>query len=134
MLNRRAFMRSSPFDERPLKVDSRRWLIAELDKLTSIIVRKRDHRGVTRGSYQGLQCSHFYSRRYLSIRFSLVNCNAQCRACNRFHNTDTTLYLHYMEATCGAEVVAGLDRLRNYPGKVTDYELLLRLGKYKRMA
>lgn len=133
MLNRRAFMRSSPFEERPLKVDSRRWLIAELDKLTSIIVRRRDRRCVTCGSYQGLQCSHFYSRRYLSIRFNLVNCNAQCRDCNRLHNMDTVRYRRYRQATYGEEAIAELDRLRLDLQKVTDSELKMLLDEYKQM-
>ncbi len=133
MLNRRAFMRSSRFEARPLEADSRRWLIAELDKLTSIIVRKRDRRCVTCGSYQGLQCSHFYSRRYLAIRFNLVNCNAQCRDCNRLHNTDTAPYQRYMQARYGEEAVAALDRLRLGLQKVTDSELKMLLGQYKQL-
>ncbi len=42
MLTRRSYMSRPAFVERPAEKGSRKWLIAELDKLTSIIVRWRD--------------------------------------------------------------------------------------------
>lgn len=92
MLARRAFMSRSRLVGRQPEEGSRKWLIAELDRHTSIIVRRRDRMCVTCGSVQALQCSHFYSRRYLSIRFDLRNCNAMCSACNRRHNRDRRPY------------------------------------------
>src|SRR5918998_2511344 len=105
MLARRAFMSRSRLVERAPEEGSRKWLIAELDRLTSLIVRKRDKRCVTCGSVQSLQCSHFYSRRYLSIRFDLRNCNAMCSACNRRHNRDRRPYETYMLETYGRAVI-----------------------------
>src|ERR687893_80966 len=99
MLYRRAYMSRSRLVERAPEEGSRKWLIAELDGLTSVIVRRRDRRCVTCGSVQSLQCSHFYSRRYLTIRFSLVNCNAMCSTCNRRHNRDRRPYEIYMLKT-----------------------------------
>lgn len=54
MLTRRALIPRSELVERPPEDGSRRWLIAELDKYTSIIVRRRDRRCVTCGTRQGL--------------------------------------------------------------------------------
>src|SRR5918998_1349945 len=119
MLSRRAFMSRSRLVERPPEEGSRKWLIAELDKLTSLIVRRRDGRCVTCGSVQSLQCSHFYSRRHLSIRFDLRNCNAMCAGCNRRHNRDRRPYEKYMAKAYGPEVVAELDMLRGSLEKVT---------------
>jgi translation initiation factor 1 (eIF-1/SUI1) len=68
MLARRAFMSRSRLVERPPEEGSRKWLAAELDRVTSLIVRRRDGRCVTCGSIQGLQCSHFYSRKLLARR------------------------------------------------------------------
>jgi hypothetical protein len=113
---------------------SRKWLVAELDRLTSLIVRRRDGRCVTCGSAQGLQCSHFYSRRYLAIRFNLVNCNAMCSACNRRHNRDRKPYERYMRKAYGSGVMAELDGLRLSLEKVTDEELRVRLEEYRKMA
>jgi hypothetical protein len=110
---------------------SRKWLVAELDRLTSLIVRGRDGRCVTCGSSQGLQCSHFYSRRYLAIRFDLRNCNAMCSGCNRRHNTDRKPYERYMLETYGQNVVAELDRLRMSLQKITDEELQHLLIQYE---
>jgi hypothetical protein len=123
MLRARAFMARSPFETREREEGSRKWLIEQLDILTSIIVRKRDRSCVTCGSRRKLQCSHFYSRRYLSIRFNLINCNAQCRDCNLLHNEMRAPYEDYMLETYGESAVAELDQLRRCMGKVSDGEL-----------
>jgi len=52
VLYRRAYMSRSRLVERPPEEGSRKWLIAELDRLTSLIVRDRDGRCVTCGSTQ----------------------------------------------------------------------------------
>ena len=128
MINRRAYMSRLRLSAKPPEVGSRRWLIAELDKHTSITVSRHDPRCVTCGARQGLQCSHFYSRRHLAIRFDLRNCNAMCAGCNRRHNTDPSAYLAYMLERYGPEVVAELDRLKTSLRKVSDEELLEMLG------
>jgi hypothetical protein len=124
-------MSRSRLVERAPEEGSRKWLIAELDRLTSVIVRKRDKRCVTCGSMQGLQCSHFYSRRYLAVRFDLRNCNAMCAGCNRRHNRDRRPYERYMLEAYGPGVVAELDALRTSLRKVADEELLELLKRYK---
>jgi hypothetical protein len=131
MLARRAFMSRSRLVGRPPEEGSRRWLVAELDRYTSLIVRGRDGRCVTCGTRQGLQCSHFYSRRYLSVRFDLRNCNAMCAGCNRRHNRDRRPYERYMRKAYGPAVVAELDGLRMSLGKVTDEELGEMFQQYK---
>ncbi len=134
MLTRRGFMVRSPFVAKRQIFGSRKWLIAELDKLTSIIVRKRDRRCVTCGKWQGLQCSHYYPRRYLAIRFSLVNCNAMCARCNRNHNTDPLPYLAYMLETYGEKVISQLEVLKGSSGRVSDEELWDMLEQYRSIA
>src|SRR3712207_4957313 len=113
MLPRRRTLHRTPFEERPPAEGSRRWLVAELDRLVSIIVRRRDRRCVTCGETRGLQCSHFYSRRYLQTRFDLRNCNAMCASCNRRHNGDPEPYLKFMTERYGAEAIAELEALRD---------------------
>jgi hypothetical protein len=133
MLARRAFMSRSRLVERPCEEGSRKWLMAELDKYTSILVRRRDGKCVTCGSVQSLQCSHFYSRRHLPTRFDLRNCNAMCASCNRRHNRDRRPYERYMRKTYGPAVIAELDGLRLSLEKVTDEELREMLQQYKAM-
>jgi hypothetical protein len=133
MLIRRSFLSRSGFYKKLLEPGSRKWLIAELDKYTSIIVRRRDRRCVTCSGRRNLQCSHFYSRRYLAIRFNLVNCNAMCGFCNRRHNSNPFAYMRYMQAKYGPEAVEELNDLRSSRRKVTDDELRQTLGRYKAM-
>ena len=123
MLPRRRVLHRTPFEQRPSAVGSRRWLVAELDRLVSVIVRRRDRRCVTCGETRGLQCSHFYSRRYLAVRFDLRNCNAMCSGCNRRHNEEPGPYLRFMTERYGAGAVAELEGLRDGDEKVTDEEL-----------
>jgi hypothetical protein len=134
MLPRRSFLSRSKFDRKPPERGSRRWLIAELDRLTSIIVRRRDRRCVTCGSSRSLQCSHFYSRRYLAIRFNLINCNAMCRNCNLRHNSDPFPYVRFMQEHYGEDAISQLHELRMAPCKITDADLARTLERYKRMA
>ena len=131
MLYRRAYMSRSRLVERAPGEGSRKWLVAELDRYTSLIVRRRDGRCVTCGSVQSLQCSHFYSRRYLSVRFDLRNCTAMCAGCNRRHNRDRRPYERYMRKTYGSGLITELDTMRACLDKVTDAQLLELLEEYR---
>jgi hypothetical protein len=131
MITRRWDLPRSGFSAKPPEEGSRRWLVAELDKLISIIVRRRDRRCVTCGSDRNLQCSHFYSRRHLAVRFDLRNCHAMCAGCNRRHNTDPSPYLAFLLERYGAEAVEELGRLRAGMGKVSEEDLLRLLREYE---
>ena len=134
MLPRRRVLHRSPFEAKPPEVGSRRWLVAESDRLVSAVVRRRDRRCVTCGEPRGLQCSHFYSRRYLRTRFLLTNCHAMCAGCNRRHNEDPEPYLLFMLDRYGAGTVAELEGLRDDAGKVTDEELRQALERLRTLA
>jgi hypothetical protein len=131
MLSRRSVLHRSPFEAKPPEPGSRRWLVAELDGLVSIIVRRRDRRCVTCGASRNLQCSHFHSRRYLRTRFSLLNCHAMCASCNRRHNEEPEPYLRFMRERYGEEALAELERLRGAGDKVTDEELFQTLERLR---
>ena len=131
MITRRWDLPRSEFSAKPLRAGSRRWLVAELDKITSIIVRRRDRWCVTCGSGRSLQCSHFYSRRYLALRFDLRNCHAMCAGCNRRHNVDPSTYRSFMLERYGPDAMAELDRLRAALRKVSDEDLRHLLERYR---
>ena len=131
MISRRAFMSRSAFRPKPPAPGSRRWLIAELDRHTSVAVRRRDLRCVVCGARQGLQSSHFYPRRHRAVRFDLRNCHAMCAGCNRRHNADPSPYLSYMLERYGPEAVAELGALRAGAGEVSDEELRRLLRMYR---
>ena len=132
MLPRRRVLHRMPFENKSPEVGSRRWLVAELDRLVSAVVRGRDRRCVTCGSNRNLQCSHFYSRRHLGVRFDLRNSNAMCAGCNGRHNSDPAPYLAFMPERYGAEVVAELDVLRRSLRKVPGEKLWLLLRGRRR--
>ena len=134
MLPRRRVLHRTPFQQRPPEEGSRRWLVAELDRLVSVIVRRRGRQCVTCGETRGLQCSHFYSRRYLRTRFDLRNCNAMCASCNRRHDEDKEPYLRFMNEHYGEGAVAELDRLKGDLRKVTDEEILQTFERLKVLA
>lgn len=133
MLTRRYYLSRSAFRRKPPEPGSRKWLIAELDRITSIIVRRRDGRCVTCGSRRNLQCSHFYSRRYLAIRFDFTNCNSMCSTCNKRHNFNPFPYVRFMNSRYGPDAVGRLHALRMAVRKVTDDELRETLDRYKSM-
>ena len=131
MVTRRWDLPRSGFSAKPPEEGSRRWLVAELDRLTPMIVRRRDRRCVTCGSSRHLLCSHFYSRRHLALRFDLRNCNAMCAGGNRRHNHDPSSYLTYMQDRYGPGVVEELGRLKGNTRKMTDEELRGLLGQLR---
>jgi hypothetical protein len=102
--------------------------------LVSVIVRRRDRRCVTCGEAWGLQCSHFFSRRYLRTRFHLADCPARRANCNRRHNEDPGPYLRFMRERYGEDAVKDLEEFRAGGGKVTDEELRRELEGLKALA
>jgi hypothetical protein len=133
MVTRCSYLSRSSFYKKPYEAGRRKWLIAELNKYTSRIVRRRDGRCVTCGTKRNLQCSHFYSRRYLAIRFNLLNRNAMCGRCNRHHNYDPFPYISYVLGNYGSEAVEALNRLRSSHRQVTDDDLRRTRGAYQAM-
>ena len=114
-------------------VNSRQGLIRELDRLVSLIVRKRDDGCICCGSKESLECGHFYKRRYHSTRWSLVNCNAQTHRCNGRHNVDPFPYMRAMQERYGADAVVGLLKLRDSGKLYTHAELVELRDELRRM-
>ena len=76
----------------------------KLDKLFSLYIRKKyaDYRGFVRcftcgkvekiGGVDSIQCGHYISRAFNSLRYSEKNCHPQCRACNIFKHGNMDEY------------------------------------------
>ena len=105
--------------------------IRELDIAVSKIVRRRDKACVCCGKTNGLQAGHFYSRRWLHVRFDLRNVHAQCSDCNKRHNVNQWPYLSALLRIHGPDVLSELHRLRMQTRKVTDAELEELLDEYQ---
>jgi hypothetical protein len=71
---------------------------ARCDEVFAKYIRARDRFCITCGTYQNLQCSHYYTKRsHSSVRWDERNAHAQCSACHtRHHNIDPGLYAEWM--------------------------------------
>lgn len=72
--------------------DSARTIKDECDQLVREIIRLRDCSCVTCNLRDGLHVGHLFRRGLESVRWNLLNCNAQCDPCNGIHETEP---LHY---------------------------------------
>lgn len=127
--------RRSRFVTRRHSIQTRKGVIEELDRVTSLIVRKRDGACVTCGEARPdyLTCSHFYKRRFLNTRFDLRNCNCQCAICNESHNTRPWAYTSWFLDNYSIDVMAELFELRNRKETPTTEELKYMLSEYRQM-
>jgi 5-methylcytosine-specific restriction endonuclease McrA len=116
------------------KPGSRRFLIAELDRVTSLIVRKRDNfRCVLCGSTYEPQAGHIFKRGLLAVRWSLENIWTQCSGCNVRHNVRPEIYMTWAIKKLGCEVFAAL-RDRAFSEKRFEvWELEVKLDELKEM-
>lgn len=126
-------MRRTAFKPRRHSIHTRKGLIEELDRVTSLIVRKRDKVCVTCGEARPelLTCSHFYKRRFLNTRWDLRNCNCQCARCNEAHNENPWAYTSWFLDTYSTDVMAELFELRNRKETPSTEELRLMLNEYR---
>jgi hypothetical protein len=123
---KRSYMRTT----RP-KSGSRKDLKAELDRLTSLIVRARDRYCVLCGTAYELTCSHYYTRGNPELRFDLLNCHAMCKGCNCQHGINTEPYTSWMIRTYGHEALDSLNQRRIETEKLTDEDLKEKVKEYK---
>ena len=79
--------------------------VIRCDNIFSQYIRARDKVCITCGSSDGLQCSHYYTKRtHLSVRWDERNAHAQCSACHmRHHNSDPGEYSLYLLDTIGRD-------------------------------
>lgn len=124
MLRRSLIKRTRTLKAKPYRPRStRKGYIAILDDLVSQYVRRLYQRCVTCGTTTDLTASHFYSRRWLNVRWDLRNVTCQCARCNAIHNESAWPYLNWFLNTYSDHTLEELFALRNSTKKVTDEEL-----------
>ena len=116
----------------------------KLDKVFSEYIRKRD--SDYKGNCKCISCGkeyaafggrihagHLFSRRYLSIRYSEQNVNAQCSYCNTFLNGNQILAARGVENKWGKGTVDELESRMHIVVKLTraDYEEAIERYKQK---
>ncbi|MBP3679514.1 MAG: recombination protein NinG [Bacteroidaceae bacterium] len=78
-------------------------------------------------------CGHYINRQHMATRFSEVNCNAQCRSCNRFDEGNMSGYRAGLVRKYGETQVVLLESMKNDVRKYSDfeYEALIKHYQYK---
>jgi hypothetical protein len=115
------------------------------DEAFSIFIRTRDSQ-----PYNGLyfrciscgrilpigqaDCGHYVNRSHMSLRFSELNCNAQCRHCNRFQEGNIQDYRKGLINKIGEQKVVLLEAQKNETNKLSSFEIELIAKHYKEEA
>ena len=76
-------------------------------------------------------CGHYINRQHTSTRFSEVNCNAQCRHCNRFDEGNIQGYRRGLIAKHGETKVLLLEQQKYEVRKYSDFEYKALIQHYK---
>lgn len=113
--------------------------IAKLDKVFSEFIRLRDAN--EQGIIFCISCrkpvfwkesdnGHFVNRVHKSLRFSEINCNAQCRSCNRFDESNPEGYRAGLIKKYGEGIIEKLMIAKNQTMKFSDNELEIMIKFY----
>ena len=76
-------------------------------------------------------CGHYINRQHMSTRFSEVNCNAQCRSCNRFDEGNMSGYRAGLVRKHGETKVLLLESQKHEVRKFSDFEYEMLISHYK---
>lgn len=113
----------------------------KLDRVFSQYIRLRDM--MTGGYFRCISCGkllpirdadcgHYINRKHMSTRFSEVNCNAQCKSCNRFDEGNIMGYRRGLVAKYGEERVVLLEAQKYEIRKYSDFEYDALIAHYQR--
>jgi len=127
-----------PISKTPKSTRSKK--IAKLDTLFSVFIRRRDCNPIGRCiscgkviTFETADCGHYINRKHMAVRFDENNCNAQCRACNRFDEGNIQGYRKGLIAKYGESTVDMLEikKFNTCPMKEFDIDVLI--SYYKKM-
>ena len=76
-------------------------------------------------------CGHYINRQHMSTRFSEINCNAQCRNCNRFDEGNMSGYRAGLVRKHGETKVLLLESQKHQVRKFSDVEYEALISHYK---
>lgn len=68
-------------------------------------------------------CGHYVNRQHMATRFSELNCNAQCRHCNRFDEGNAQGYRRGLALKIGEEKVEMLEAMKHMANKLSAFDL-----------
>jgi hypothetical protein len=112
----------------------------KLDRVFSEFIRLRDAsangyvRCISCGKidhWKEVDCGHYVNRKHLSTRWNEKNCNAQCRACNRFDEGNMLGYTKGLVKKYGHSILDELDMLKHQVSKLSDFEGKILIKHYQ---
>ena len=115
-------------------------LKAKLDRVFSQYIRIRDmmpggvFRCISCGQIKPIEqadCGHYINRQHMATRFSEINCNAQCRSCNRFDEGNMQGYRRGLVQKYGEQRVLLLEAQKYETRKYTDFEYEALIKHYR---
>lgn len=118
-------------------------LKTKLDNAFSVFIRLRDSSAngtfkcISCGRtlpYEQADCGHYINRKHMSTRYSEVNCNAQCRSCNRFDEGNIQGYRRGLIDKYGERAVLLLEASKNDENKIAEYEYRAMIAEYRKAA
>lgn len=90
------------------------------DELFSKFIRLRDGSCVNCGQpgsgplgIDGLECSHFFKRRFMGTRFHPANCDALCNSCHQTFEVDRAKYTQFKINQLGGTDILNSLRLKS---------------------
>lgn len=81
--------------------------------------------------FEQADCGHYVNRQHMSTRFSEVNCNAQCRSCNRFDEGNMQGYRKGLVAKYSENQVLLLESMKHEMRQYSDFEYMALIEHYK---
>ena len=116
-------------------------LKAKLDKVFAEFIRLRDTmpNGFTRCiscgkiiPYAETDCGHYLNRQHTATRFDEMNCNAQCRSCNRFDEGNIVGYRRGLVNKYGEKRVLLLESRKYDVKKYSEFEYKVLIDYYQK--
>lgn len=113
---------------------------AKLDKVFSRYIRLRDmmsgcvFRCISCGRIKSIKeadCGHYINRQHMAARYSEINCNAQCRQCNRFDEGNIQGYRRGLVAKYGEARIALLESTKYEVRKYSEFEYDVLIKHYE---
>lgn len=122
---------------------SRSTLMRNADEAFSVFIRTRDSQFYEGRAFRCISCNrvlpidqadngHYVNRQHMSLRFSELNCNAQCRHCNRFMEGNIQDYRKGLINKIGEQKVLLLEAQKHITNKISNFELDILAKEYKK--
>ena len=132
------------FIEKPPVQKTVQDLVKDLDKVFSHFIRLRDVKEQDLGNgyvscctcgftnhWLKLDNGHFIDRKVYSVRWNEMNCNSQCKGCNKFKQGNPRLYREFLVKKYGVAEVEKLELAEKLPSKLDRFALMVKIAEYK---